>query len=98
MTPAGAASPEQDAAVRDYMYCVRNNAGRLEPSGDAPNDIAKASVFLCQSEELAAFAPSPDSAKQLRETAIFYGASQAVIARLCRKIGDCVLAPLPPKN
>jgi hypothetical protein len=94
MTPALAASTEQDAVVQAYMLCVRKNAERLEPSGDSPQDIAKASIFLCSNEELAAFAPDPSSATQLRETAIFYGTGQAVVARLCRKAKDCGLAPL----
>jgi hypothetical protein len=93
--PAFAASPEQDSIVRAYMLCVRSTAERLEPSGDAPEDIAKASIFLCQTEEAKAFNADIAGAAQLRETAISYGASQTVIARLCRKTGDCGLAPVP---
>ncbi len=93
--PAFAASHDKDSIVRAYMLCVRTTAERLEPSGDAPEDIAKASIFVCQSEEAKAFSADPAGAENLRDTAIFYGAGQAVIARLCRKTGDCGVAPVP---
>jgi hypothetical protein len=81
------------------MHCVRNNAVRLEPSCDAPEDIAKAAIFLCQREEGAAINANAENAKnamQLRETAIFYGSGQTVVARLCRKTKVCGLAPIAP--
>ena len=94
--PISSASAEQNAGY-DYMICVRTAAERLVPSGDAPQDVARAAVYLCSVEELAAFNLDPAKASQLRETALFYGAAQAVAARLCRLARDCGLAPLPPK-
>ena len=91
---APVASSQSADVVTAYMHCVRRNAERLEPAGDSPEDIARAAIFLCQSKEAAAFAASPSSAEELRAAAIFFGAGQAVVARLCRKTKDCGLAPV----
>jgi hypothetical protein len=90
-----------NALVYDFMICVRRTAERLEPSGDAPKDVAEAAVFLCLPKETAAAnaaiqAGDMQMMGSLRGTATFYGAGQVVAARLCRKTKDCGLAPLPP--
>jgi hypothetical protein len=86
----------RDDLTRAFMVCVRSSADALEASGDTPQDVAQAAVFLCQREEAAAINADPRSALKLRETALFYGASQATIARLCRRTGRCDLAPVTP--
>jgi hypothetical protein len=91
----------QSDAVRTYMTCVRSMSARIEPSEEPPEEVAKAAIFVCQREELAAINASLSSQVQgmspdkLRATAIYYGASQAVLARLCRRAGECKLAPPP---
>lgn len=92
---APAALDHTGTLTREYMLCVRTKAIRLEPSGDSPEDVAKAAVFACQREEATVFAVLPREATQLRDTAIFYGTGQAVAARLCRKTHDCSVATLP---
>jgi|SRR6185503_20672621 len=92
---AAALTPAADV-VRDYIYCVRRNSARLEPSGDPLQDVAKAAIMMCNREELAAFSSlSGSTPEHLRETAIFYGAGQVVVTRVCRKNHDCGLLPLP---
>lgn len=84
-----------DKAVRDYLLCVRRAAEVLEPSGDTPQDVARAAVLICQREEMSVSKDSDREAQRLRETALFYGAAQATVARACRIVGRCGLAPLP---
>lgn len=90
-----AAPPDRDTATQSYMYCVRKMARRLEPSGDAPDDIGKAATAFCRRLEEPLFIATPSEANTLRETAIYYGAAQAVAARLCRKTKDCELNTVP---
>ncbi len=95
-----AAGPDTDQMVRNFMLCVRGMAERLEPSEVAPSEVALAAVFMCSEEEVAAAnavlqdRESGISPIKLRDTAEFYGAAQAIIARLCRKTQDCGLAPV----
>jgi len=83
------------------MLCVRRLAVRLEPSNDPPEDVARAAAFVCQGLELRAINLSLDnpppggSPIELRATAIYYGAGQTVIARLCRLRHDCSVLPPP---
>jgi hypothetical protein len=97
-----AAAQTPDDAVRSYMHCVRRNAEILEPSGDPPQDVARAAVFLCGREETAAlnagYRPNASPRSTLRDTALFYGAAQATVARACRIAQRCGLAPLPNSN
>ncbi len=86
-----AAPPDRDAQTRAYMNCVRTTAQRLEPSGDAPQEVARAATAFCQDFETPLFTAQPSTSMQLRETAIYYGAAQVVAARLCRKTKDCEL-------
>ena len=94
-----AAAQTSDDVVRSYMLCVRRNAEVLEPSGDPPQDVARAAVFLCGREETAAFnagyRPNASPRSTLRDTALFHGAAQATVARVCRVANRCGLAPLP---
>ena len=92
---AVAQPPARDTAVRDYMHCIRKTAIRLEPSGDSPQDIGKAATAFCMKAEEPLFRAHPNDASTLRETAIYYGAAQAVAARLCRKTKDCELNSVP---
>jgi hypothetical protein len=93
---AAAGLTPADEFVRDYMYCVRRNSARLEPSGDPPEDIAKAAIMMCNHEESAAFNSSSGSTPEhLRETAVFYGSGQVVVTRLCRRTRECGFLPLP---
>ena len=93
-----AAAQTPDDVVRTYMLCVRRNAELLEPSGDPPQDVARAAAFLCMREETAAFnagyRPNAGPRSSLRETALLYGAAQATVARACRVAQRCGLAPL----
>ncbi|THK35663.1 hypothetical protein EHS39_23875 [Ensifer sp. MPMI2T] len=95
-----AAGDDTDEKVREFMHCVRGMAERLEPSDDAPTDVAMAAVFMCSDKEIAAAnavlndRDSGITPTKLRETAEFYGAAQTTIARLCRKTRDCGLAPI----
>lgn len=94
------ATPSTGDLTRTFMYCVRNLAARLEPSGDDPEAVAKAAVFLCLPEETDAVNAALREKDnylvgQLRGTAIFYGSGQVVIARLCRKTKDCLVPPPP---
>jgi hypothetical protein len=73
-----AAPADRNAQTIAYMHCVRRMARRLEPSGDAPEDVAKAATVYCQKFEAPLFASNADDAKILRETAIYYGAAEAV--------------------
>jgi hypothetical protein len=88
-----------DTATRNFMFCVRNTAARLEPSGESPRDIADAAVFVCLPEEIIALnlalGEGNPRSQNLRETALFFGASQVVVSRHCRLTGDCELAPAP---
>jgi hypothetical protein len=93
-----ATSQTSDDATRAYMLCVRRNAESLEPSGDPPQDVARAAVFLCGREEGVAFNFDISSAGRLRETALFYGAGQATVARACRIAKRCGFAPIPNSN
>ena len=93
-----AAAPAPDDATRAYMTCVRRNAERLEPSGDPPQGVARAAVFLCQRDEMTAFNARGRPDANLRDTALFYGAGQATAARACRVAQRCGLAPLPNSN
>lgn len=100
---ASADDTAMNDATRTLMFCARNMAARLEPSGDPPSDVAEAAVFLCLPEESAAVnlwykAGSPNTGAnpdQLRGTALFYAKGQAVISRLCRKTKDCMVPPPP---
>jgi hypothetical protein len=94
-TAAPASAQSRDDLVRAYMLCVRQHAQILEPSEDTPQDVARAAVFLCQRQEGAAFNADLRAASELRETALFFGAAQATIARLCRRTGRCDLAAVP---
>ena len=97
-----AAALPPDDAVRSYMLCVRRNAELLEPSGDPPQDVARAAAFLCMRGEAAAFnagyRPNASPRSTLRDTALFHGAAQATVARACRVAQRCGLAPLPNPN
>ena len=90
---APAAAQTRDQLTRSFMICVRQNAEVLEAAEDPPMDVARAAVFLCQREEGAAINADPANANRLRETALFYGAAQATIARACRRANRCGLAP-----
>jgi xanthine/CO dehydrogenase XdhC/CoxF family maturation factor len=90
-----------DEAIRTYMLCVRRMALRLEPSGDPPEAVAAAATAQCMEAGL----PAMNYVIQARERGIspaklgddarYYGAAQAVTARLCRKTGDCALNHVP---
>lgn len=82
-------------ANRAYFGCVRRAAEAIEPSGDAPMDVARAAVFYCAREETAAFRAMRGDESQLRESALFAGAAQTTFARLCRRASVCGLAPVP---
>ena len=90
----------QTAAAQ--TLCVRRNAELLEPSGDPPQDVARAAAFLCMREETAAlnagYRASAGPRSALRDTALFHGAAQATVARACRVAQRCGLAPLPNPN
>lgn len=107
LTLQSAAAQTPDDATRAYMLCVRRNAEFLEPSGDPPQDVARAAVFVCHREELAAFnavnrpagaPPDSNALHALRNSALFYGAGQATVARACRVAQRCGLAPLSSSN
>ncbi len=101
-----AAAQTRNDLVGSYMLCVRRNAELLEPSGDPPQDVARAAVFLCPREEGAAFnatdrpgtRPDAFSMRDLRDTALYAGAAQATVARACRIAQRCGLAPVPNSN
>ena len=100
--PASYAAEEPvDIAMRTLMTCMRSTAARIEPSGDPPRDVATAAMFVCQPEESEVLrAPARRNGatmlpKELRATALYYGSAQAVLSRLCRKLGDCKMAPAP---
>jgi len=93
LTAAPVAAQSRDQLTGDYMLCVRQNAELLEVADDPPADVARAAVFLCQREELAAMNADLANATRLRETALFFGAAQATIARACRRANRCGLAP-----
>ncbi|MDX0426883.1 hypothetical protein [Sinorhizobium medicae] len=94
------AGADTNQKVRAFMHCVRGMAERLEPSDDTPSEVASAAIFMCSEEEVTAAnavlndGESGITPNKLRETAEFYGAAQATIARLCRKTQDCGLAPI----
>jgi recombinational DNA repair protein (RecF pathway) len=95
---SAAAEAPQDATYA-YMFCVRRHAELLEPSGDPPQDVARAAVFLCLREEGLAFnSDGRSTPDHLRNTAIFYGAAQTTVARACRLAQRCGLAPLSDPN
>lgn len=102
LTMQAATAQTPDDATRAYMLCVRRTAELLEPSGDPPQDVARAAVALCQREEMTAFnargGVNTGAATSLRDTAIFYGAMQSTTARACRVAQRCGLAPLPNSN
>ena len=102
LTMQVAAAQTPDDATRAYMLCVRRTAELLEPSGDPPQDVARAAVALCQREETIAFnahgGADTGALSSLRDTAIFYGAAQSTAARACRIAQRCGLAPLPNSN
>ena len=89
------AAPAPDTDVRAFMLCARQAAVRLEPSEDAPEDVAAAAVFSCQQLEAKLLSDNPERAGDYRRTALFYARAQAVAARLCRKTKDCSVASLP---
>ena len=97
-----AAAQPPDDAVGSYMLCVRRNAELLEPSGDPPQDVARAAAFLCMREETAAsnagYRANAGPRSAIRDTALFHGAAQATVARACRVAQRCGLAPLPNSN
>src|SRR4051812_4889177 len=96
---AGMAAAQTTVTLtRDYMLCVRRNAEILELSEDPPQDVARAAVFVCSLDEAAAFSLDTGKAKSLRETALFYGAAQATVARACRRAAKCGLAPVQNSN
>lgn len=94
MLLAAAAQSASPDPIEAYMLCARRMAVRLEPSGDAAADVARAAVFACQDKEAIALNIDPSRASQLRETALFYAGGQAVAARLCRRTNDCSVAPV----
>lgn len=89
-----AAGSSLDDAQRDYNVCVRKVAVRLEPSGDSPEDIARAAQVLCPSERFAAINAvvkvEGSAVDDTERAAKFYAAAEATIARLCRKTKDCI--------
>ena len=100
---ARAADTAEEAAFREFMRCVGIMAVWLEPSGDAPEDIARAAVFACQQEEVEAAALVSDSSdatsagmtpERIRQAGMSYGAGQAIVARMCRVTGHCGLVKL----
>lgn len=91
-----------DSVVRDYVLCVRRMAARLEPSGDSPTDIADAAKANCSAARDAADNSSRDfkggtaiSIEEIENGASFFGKSQVVVTRLCRKTKDCGLTKIP---
>lgn len=94
-------SQRVDSLVRDYLLCARRAAIRLEPAGDAPEDIARAATWVCANEEIAAVNAALKVPRQgmgpsdLRGAAVYAAGAQAVGARLCRKTKDCAYAHVP---
>jgi len=93
LVPAAAAQAKTDPTIA-YMHCVRSHAELLEPSEDAPMDVARAAIYLGGQEETAASSLNTHEATRMREAALWVGAAQATIARLCRRKGQCGLAPI----
>ena len=94
MTMLLAGSTPLDEAQGAYNVCVRRMAVRLEPSGDSPEDVARAAQVLCSTERFAAINAAVkaggSSIEDTEQAAKFYAAAEATIARLCRKTKDCI--------
>ncbi|MDB5707718.1 MAG: hypothetical protein JWN66_4834 [Sphingomonas bacterium] len=94
MMMLAAANTPLDDAQRDYNICVRKAAVRLEPSGDAPEDIARAAQVLCSTERFVALniavKAGGTAVNDTESAAKFYAAAEVTIARLCRKTKDCI--------
>ena len=87
-------SPEQatrDELLRNDMICVRRAAARLEPSGETPQSIAEAALWVCTAERIAVanhmiqHPPGFDNEPNERGAAI----AQVVGVRLCKRTKDC---------
>jgi hypothetical protein len=100
-TFAAETEKDGDDLTSAYMLCVRRAAIEFEPSGDKPDDVAKAAVWSCMAPELSAmnfYIKHPEKhyePTELRTTGLFIGAAQAVGARLCRKTGNCAHSKVP---
>lgn len=94
LAAASVSNPSLDGAQRAYNICVRRTAVRLEPSGDSPEDIARAAQVLCSTERFAALnaavAAGGSAIEDTERAAKFYAAAEVTIARLCRKTKDCI--------
>jgi hypothetical protein len=100
LLPTGVRAQQAPAigALAAYTACVRSMASRIEPSDALPDEVARAAIFACAKEEAIAMNEAVRSGgdpNRLRSDALYFGSSQAVIARLCRKTGDCRVAPPP---
>lgn len=87
-------TPEQatrNELLKKDMLCVRRAAARLEPSGESPQSIAEAALWVCAAERIAVandmiqHPPGFDNEPNERGAAI----AQVVGVRLCKRTKDC---------
>lgn len=95
---AAAAEPDFTSASNVARTCINNFAVIMEPSGDAPRDVAETAAAMCVRRELEADALIPTvpgvkyGPEELHREYVDLAKAFAVAARLCRLRGNC--APL----
>ena len=89
--------PKQNALVEKAVLCMRRAAVRLEPSGESPQSITEAALWVCNAERTALanylFQHPPGFSNEANERGV--AVAQVVGVRLCKKTKDCFFATVP---